>query len=176
MHDTYSALVKAGKKATLIAALAQADPTISDMEIQTERGEPYLAVVTNTATDTNASTGVPLALQGDGVRWLARITMELSLLDSPLVLIEEPEAHVHPRAMQGVARAVWGAVRRGIQIVASTHSVEFIDDLIRESSADEVSRYLTVQRIQLESGVLRATRVPGAEVAKSRVDFQEDLR
>ena len=48
-------------------------------------------------------------------------------------MLEEPEVHEHPAAMRQSARAILAAIRRDIQIILSTHSVELIDALLAEA-------------------------------------------
>lgn len=44
-----------------------------------------------------------------------------------VLLIEEPEAHLHPLAQQWLARKMQDLVRAGVQVVITTHSPAFVD-------------------------------------------------
>ena len=62
--------------------------------------------------------------------------------------MEEPEVHMHPGAIRQCARAILAAVRRGIQIVLSTHSLELIDALLsRESFRTRTWTELSLYRL-----------------------------
>ena len=143
-------------------------PQIRDIEILTEGSEPVLYLVLE-------DRAVPVTLSGDGVHALVRIALELASRPNGVVLLEEPEVHQHPGAMRQTVRAIWAAVRRDIQVVLTTHSLEFIDILLAEATAGDIER-ISVYRLELEKGRLIAVRTPGSEVAFSRGEIEEDLR
>lgn len=118
---------------------------------------------------------VPLALAGDGVLSLARLCIELASVPAGLALVEEPEAHQHPRAVRQSARALVEATRRGIQVVLSTHSLELIDELGDALGEEEKGR-LTVFRLALHDGELVSSGHHGDEVAFVRRQLEDDLR
>ena len=53
-------------------------------------------------------------------------------------LVEEPEAHQHPAVIAQAAKVLLGAARRGVQIMASTHSLELIDALVANADAADL--------------------------------------
>ncbi len=119
---------------------------------------------------------LPEAVAGDGVRALLRACYELAAAPSGIVLIEEPEVHLHPGAMRLAARAMHAAAARDVQVIISTHSIEIIDFLISEAGTKEALQRLSVHRVRLENGVMRHRTVPGQEAAFLRGDILEDLR
>jgi putative ATP-dependent endonuclease of the OLD family len=63
---------------------------------------------------------------GAGIREALRIILDIELRAPKLVLIEEPEVHLHP----GLARVVASYLRdksRDVQMFLTTHSTEFVD-------------------------------------------------
>ncbi len=65
---------------------------------------------------------------GAGIREALRIVLDLELKSPQLVLIEEPEVHLHP----GLARVVANYLREkspDIQMFVTTHSTEFVDSV-----------------------------------------------
>jgi hypothetical protein len=117
---------------------------------------------------------VPLGLAGDGVKLAVRASMALAVSREGVVLLEEPDAHLHPAALWLLAKAMVEAVRGGLQVILSTHSLELVDALIAEC-ADDLSR-LAILRTRLRDGELVTVRTPGDEARHDRVDLDEDLR
>jgi putative ATP-dependent endonuclease of OLD family len=63
---------------------------------------------------------------GAGIREALRIILDIELRNPKLVLIEEPEVHLHP----GLSRVIAAYLReksRDIQMFLTTHSTEFVD-------------------------------------------------
>ena len=83
--------------------------------------------------------------------------------------------HQHPGAIRQSARAIHAAVKRDIQVILTTHSLELIDALLAESSDKDLEQ-MSVYRLRLQDGVLRSSRLPGPEVAFARSQIQDDLR
>lgn len=53
--------------------------------------------------------------------------METFTSESFVLVIEEPEAHLHPLAQRWLKEYIFNLCENGIQVVISTHSTEFID-------------------------------------------------
>lgn len=63
---------------------------------------------------------------GAGIREALRIILDLELKNPRIVLIEEPEVHLHP----GLSRVVAGYLQQrsqGVQMFVTTHSTDFVD-------------------------------------------------
>ena len=67
------------------------------------------------------------------------------------------------------------AVRRKIQVVLSTHSLELIDALLAESSDQDLAQ-LSLYRLQLQDGDLKSSRLAGPDIAFARATIEDDLR
>lgn len=119
---------------------------------------------------------VPVALAGDGLRALTRLVYALATPKDALLLVEEPEVHMHPRALDAAARAMVATVGRGNQVVVSTHSLDLIDDLIRAADAAGKLDDFAVFRTAIVDGELRTSRFPGDEAKFARDQIEEDLR
>ena len=65
---------------------------------------------------------LPLPLAPSGVRESIATVLALTLPEPSMVFIEEPEAHLHPRAVTRLARLIGAAARYKNTIVISTHS------------------------------------------------------
>jgi hypothetical protein len=139
-----------------------------DVVILTEGNSPIVHIVYDDHS-------VPVALAGDGVHSLVRLSLELAAREQETVLLEEPEVHQHPAAIRQSVRAIMAAVRRDIQVILTTHSLELIDALVAESSDEDYER-MSLYRLELDQGKLISVRIPGAEVARSRGEVEKDLR
>lgn len=87
----------------------------------------------------------------------AKAYMETFNNESFVLIIEEPEAHLHPIAQRWLKKYIYQMCEAGIQVVVSTHSPEFIDasnieglvkiykdqgvTRIKQLSADELCRH-----------------------------------
>ena len=168
LHELYSASVRRGRREQVKSVAAQVVPGLVDFEILTEGNTPILYLIYE-------DRAIPAALAGDGIHALVRAALELASLPEGIVLFEEPEVHQHPGAIRQTMRAVLAAVRRDIQVILTTHSLELIDALLAESSDEDLDR-LSLYRMQLENGALQSHRMSGPEVAFSRQQIEDDLR
>jgi hypothetical protein len=69
-----------------------------------------------------------VAANGAGIRESLRLILDLELKNPQLVLIEEPEIHLHP----GLSRVMANYLRekaRDIQMFVTTHSTDFVDSV-----------------------------------------------
>jgi energy-coupling factor transporter ATP-binding protein EcfA2 len=144
-------------------------PELDNIEILTEGDTPLIFLVFS-------DYAIPVTSAGDGVQTLLRVSLELASLKEGIALLEEPEVHQHPGAINQSAKAIWAAVRRGIQVIISTHSLELIDYLLSEVNGDEELEKLSVYSLRLNDGCLKSYRVPGPDVAFKRVQIGDDLR
>jgi predicted ATPase len=168
LHDLYTKAVQQGRRKEAIGIISEVFPGVSNVEILTENGEPILHFVF-------ADYSVPASLAGDGIQSLLRLSLELAASGGGAALLEEPEVHQHPGAIRQTARAILAAVRRGIQVLLTTHSLELIDALLAESSDQDLTR-LSLYRIQLQGGFLKSSRLPGPDIAFARSEIEDDLR
>ncbi|MFH1921346.1 MAG: AAA family ATPase, partial [Planctomycetota bacterium] len=168
LHQLYSESSRRGRRDETKGLIAELLPGVEDLEILTEGHLPVLYFVYKDGA-------VPAALAGDGIFALVQLALELAACGGGLMLLEEPEVHQHPGAIRQTMRAILAAVRRDIQVVLTTHSLELIDALLAESSEEDVER-LSLYRLQLENGLLISHRIPGSEVEFSRTEVEKDLR
>ena len=72
---------------------------------------------------TNATDRVNIADVGCGVSQVLPVLVALILArPSQLVYLEQPELHLHPRAQVALAQVLADAAKRGVRVVAETHS------------------------------------------------------
>jgi hypothetical protein len=168
LHALYSEASRQGRRQEALDMVRGVLPEIVDLEIQTESAVPVLFM-------DFGSYSVPATLSGDGLQTLLRLSLSLAVSAGGLALLEEPEVHQHPGAIRQNARVILAAVRRGIQVVLTTYSLEIIDALLGES-LDADQALLCLYRLKLQQGSLNYSRLDGAEVAFARTEIQDDLR
>ena len=144
-------------------------PGACNVEVTSDQGTPILEILYKDHS-------VPLTLSGDGIKTLVRLILELISCPNGVVLVEEPELHQHPAALLQSAKAIWAAIRRNIQVILTTHSLELIDALMSEPKDDTELEKLTVYRLRLDEGCLKSSHTEGGDVAFLRGTFGDDLR
>lgn len=168
LPDLFSEVAERGLSEKAKAIVRDLRPEIENIQILTQGGQPTIFLE-------SANGATPLDAAGDGVRLLLRISLELAAPDGSIILLEEPEVHLHPGAIQQMARAIFAAIQRSIQVFVTTHSLDLIDALLSVASAED-QKQLTVYRLQLEGGALKCHRLDGHEACAARTQIKEDLR
>jgi len=113
----------------------------------------------NVHIDSNISTKMPLANQGTGLQrmsliYLIQNMIEKKLLDeneNKLLLIDEPEAFLHPEAVRALSRSLY-KIGQNMPLMISTHSPILIDLSERHTSI-QVFRVGEKEAIQLYKSV-----------------------
>lgn len=165
----YSEAFRRGRKREFLALLADVDPRITGCDLLSEDdGTPVLYLTLGEAV-------IPIGAAGDGLQTLARLALELAATPRGLVLVEEPEVCLHPRAIALAARTLLAAARRDVQLIVSTHSLELIDAVIAAADEPDLGR-LVLFNLALERGELRSSRFAGPDLAYSREVIANDLR
>jgi len=118
--------------------LSLAEPLLRELGVEVvpvlERAAYRLRVRTWTGHE------VPFELAPSGAREALTTALALSAKYFPCVFIEEPEAHLHPRAQKAMARLIAKSVNAGKRVVVSTHSdyiVYTLNNLIALSKVAE---------------------------------------
>jgi predicted ATPase len=168
LHTLLTEVHERGRHKEAEGIVAEVVPGFPQIRILTEGDSPIVHLGFE-------SHSVPAALAGDGIHALVRLSLELASRERGTVLLEEPEVHQHPAALRQTARAIIAAVRRDIQVILTTHSLELIDALLSESLDADLDR-LALYSLALEQGTLKSARIPGREVSLVRTTIEEDLR
>ena len=168
LHRLFSEAVTQGGLEQAKAIITDLASDVTDVPLASEVDDPLVFF-------SYGNRGVPAALSGDGLYSLLRLSLELATHPNGTVLLEEPEVHQHPGAIRQSVRAILAAVRRDIQVVITTHSLELIDSILAEATEEDIER-LSLYRLELENGRLISNRMPGSDVAFSRTEIESDLR
>lgn len=169
LTDVLSDAVAAGFRPATVELLAAVVPGLKNLEVL-RVGSGFEVWLTY------ENGGVPLSLAGDGIRSVARLALELGALPKGLALLEEPEVHQHPGALKLSAATIVAAVKRGLQVIVATHSLELIDELLLSASKSDLLDKLSVQKLRLTNGRLDTTRFEGPESDRIRNVIGTELR
>ena len=157
----FSEAVRGGRKPLILDFLrgVLADDT-AELEVHPEpNGGESLHLV-------SGGQQVPVAMAESAVQSALRMATMLAANDVALAAIETPDLQLRPHAQRLTARALWGAVRRGIQVVVTTRSLDFIHRI--EDEAGDALPTLVLQHLTLDNGTLSATRFVGTDVPFAR--------
>ncbi len=121
---------------------------------------------------------IPYYVVGDGIRYALTYLMIISACRSSVLLLEEPELHMHPGLMELIAAAIVGAYgEQGNQIFLSTHSLELIDMIIEEAKKIGLKdNELKIYRLTLKEGKLYSEAYSLNEAIEARKKLEWDLR
>jgi AAA15 family ATPase/GTPase len=96
---------------------------------------------------------VPFENVGDGLKIAFVVFAICYYLTDGIILIEEPEAHQHPKSLEFICDALIDASKSN-QIFVSTHSLEFLKMILEKAKAKNVS--LNVYKLlELKDGMLK---------------------
>jgi predicted ATPase len=70
-----------------------------------------------------------IALSGSGLREIVALAAMVELSSAKLVLLDEPDSHLHPRLQREVGRFLAERADADKQIIISTHSAELIEEV-----------------------------------------------
>jgi energy-coupling factor transporter ATP-binding protein EcfA2 len=169
LHLTFTEVKRAGRLEAVHELLADLLPGFDRLEIVALTEQDFgLAVSRN-------GSSVPVALSGDGIQAFTQVALEVALAPGGLALVEEPEVYQHPKAIRQTARVLVANVRRGVQTVLTTHSLELIDSLLAEADEQGLEG-MALFNLALEDGELRSGRRAGEEISFARVTLENDLR
>lgn len=163
-----SEIVIRGARDSLNSLLRDLIPNFVSIEILTPQNKPAVFVSRHNGS-------IPLQAEGDGVKRTIYMAMQLAVQANEIILLEEPETHLHPRAMRTLAKSIIGAVEHGAQIILTTHSQDLIDILLNEAGP-RGNHLISVFRLRLDEGTLSSVRRTGEEATMLRTELADDLR
>lgn len=177
LWKVYDRVLNAGHKREAIALLAEVVEDFDDLTMSAEDdATPALRLLYRSNATPDASRGVPIGLAGDGVYVLTRVALELATCRSGLALVEEPEVHQYPRTLWRIAQAIIAAVKRDVQVVVTTHSLELIRMLLEQAHAADSLARTGVVRVRLAGGQLISSNLSGQEAWVATEQIGDDLR
>lgn len=172
MAVRFAEIKRSNLRPELEAALRAVDSRIRSIDLDAASDGDAQAAVDLEGVGTR-----PLALSGDGVRFLAQLIVGLMQARGGTALLEEPETHLHPSGIRALADAVVSRVVAGDQIVLSTHSLELVERLRgRLGEGGPPVDHMSVVRLYRDGGALKTRVIDGDRIAFVLDEMGEDLR
>jgi predicted ATPase len=121
------------------------EASVLDGEIQMDSGPTNYPEISYRRRNVS----LPLHRTSSMVSELAPVVLYLRYLLSPadLLIIEEPESHLHPESQIRLARAVVSLVGSGLRVMLTTHSDYFLQQLSNSIVAAQVNEAATKPRL-----------------------------
>lgn len=121
-----------------------------------ESQRPYRAALANLP---------PLEQQGDGMKSLLGLLLPLITATYPIILVDEPEAFLHPPQAYQLGRALGELVRdAGVQLVLATHDRNLLAGLLAADAP------LSVVRLTRQGDTTTAAQLPAEQLAELWTD------
>lgn len=169
LEAEYSRLERWGKLDETLDALRVSMPDLKDLRIlQVE--QDFILHITRAGQPPT-----PAYLAGDGFKRLLALAAALNDGENAVVMLEEPETFLHPRYIRELVLLLHRQIRRGKQVILSTHSLELIDQLLADDEEQPLIES-NVHRLRLSSGELRSVTVSARDARTLRSELFEDLR
>ena len=90
-----------------------------------------------------------------------------------MLIIEEPEAHLHPEAQRGMAAVVVRLVRAGVRVMVTTHSDYFLDQLANHVRLSKLANYEDQALKEEEIGAYVFKRQEGKGTIVEKLHFDQ---
>jgi len=94
--------------------------------------------------------------QGDGMRAFLGILLSIATADHPIILIDEPEAFLHPPQAKLLGRLLVELHGTDTQLIIATHSADIIDGI---TAASRTSGNVSIVRVTRSPGGNKAVQV-----------------
>jgi energy-coupling factor transporter ATP-binding protein EcfA2 len=157
-------------KFSVIKAVQLVDPEIESMEILSRHGIGPTLWIRHKRTGYS-----PLSTLGDGVRRVLAMALNLVFSSQGVLLIDEIETAIHKDALARIFGWLVGAAEHyGVQLFATTHSLEAIDAVLRveEASLDDIA----VFRLPSQTTDSVVTRYSGQALYELRYESGMEVR
>lgn len=169
LHRTFTSTARVGRQDDVYGLLSSLVPQFERLEILVEDDDtPSLHLI-------RGGRALPLELAGGGIQAFVHLALEMATSPGGLVLLEEPEIYQHPKAIWQTALAILANVRRGVQVVVTTHSLELIDAFLAEASEEDLEG-MAVFNLLLKDGELVKGCRAGEDISFARETLEKDLR
>jgi len=125
----------------------------------------------------NELISLPISSYGDGFVTMLETIHQLLKAKGGILLIEEPENHLHPRYIQVFVDTVMNySGKMDIQVFMSTHSYDLIDEFLQSSESSDKKGRISVLRLAKEDDMLISTQYDVSEALQVTQELLLDLR
>lgn len=165
LNELQKRLAKSGELLNLIKILQE---KISYFEDIREVGGNFLVFLKGFKTP------IPLGSMGDGFRAQLAILAAISTVKNGIALMEEPEIRLHPGFMGTIANQIVNTAElENTQFIISTHSLDFLDFLIKANTEliKVIRMYLIEDATEIDYEIL-----DGDEAVEELDELKMDLR
>jgi len=121
---------------------------------------------------------IPYYVAGDGIRHALTYLMAVFTSKEAVLLMEEPELHVHPSLVEVVANSIIRTYsERKNQVFLSTHSLELVEMLLEQAEKLGLKdQDLKIYRLALKNGVLYSKAYTLSDALDAVKKLEWDLR
>jgi AAA domain, putative AbiEii toxin, Type IV TA system len=133
----WDAVAATPAKEAVIASLRRIERSVRDIELRSDRDLPFRSRVSVRISNRN-DPAVPLGSLGEGITWLLALALGAAATPNKLLLVDDIDAGLHHRVMEGMWTMVIDAARRrDLQVFATTHSIDCLTALRRACEKDD---------------------------------------
>lgn len=151
LGQLWDRVVATPAKEGVIEALQRLEPHIRDIDLRAEPRLPFRSRVA-VRIENGASSSAPIGSFGEGVAWLFALALGAAATPNKLLLVDDIDAGLHHRVMAHMwAMVIDTARRRGLQVFATTHSIDCITAL-RRACIDAPERASEIRVVRLVRG------------------------
>ncbi len=119
---------------------------------------------------------IPLNLMGDGFKATLLMDFLINLGDEiKVVVLEEPENHLHPGLIEHITHEMVAKAKNGkIQFFISTHTNEFLENLLEAEAGKEITQIIRMYR--MPNGDINYEVLDWFEAREELTELKADLR
>jgi hypothetical protein len=129
-------VVASPAKDEVIASLRKLEPNVRDVDLRADPQLPFRSRVA-LRIDNGESSRAPIGSFGEGVTWMFALALAAAATPGSLLLVDDIDAGLHHRVMADMwTMIIDAALRRDLQIFATTHSIDCLRALHRVCAAD----------------------------------------
>lgn len=120
---------------------------------------------------------IPYNMHGDGFLALLNTLHYLLKSEGGILLIEEPENHLHPAYLEVFVRTIFEYSRKlSVQVFMTSHSYDLIEEILDYPETDEDMQAVCITRLQRTDGTIRGYNYSVERGREVLNDLKLDLR
>lgn len=170
----WDGVVATPAKEGVVASLRHIEPSVRDIDLRADRRLPFRSRVAVRLSNGKESSA-PIGSLGEGITWLFALALGVEATPGAVLLVDDIDAGLHHRVMESMWHLVLDAAcRRGIQVFASTHSIDCLTAL-RRVCEQRPSWSEEIRVVRLVKGAAKAITFT-AEELQTAIDGEIEVR